>query len=180
MAVKTTGGQTKPQIEAQVEQEQVLLSWIAKSRPFRKTDMQSRQVLIVLGVLIGMVLVFAQEWMLLAVLISGAFYYYAANSVAPGEMEFQITNYGLRAFGRLFRWWEFSQWWWAEKWTTKLIGLQLQTGLTGRIFIPVEKGKEEDVEKILNKYVYFEKPKELVMDKMGRWVAEKFPLENKI
>ena len=170
----------EPGSQPQVEQEKVLLAWVAKSRPFRKGDFQSRQVLIVLGVLVAMVLVFAGEWMLLAVLAAGAFYYYATNHIPPGDAEYQITNLGIRAYGRLFAWWEFRRWWWAEKWTTKLIGLDLQTGVMGQIFIPLGEVKPEEVEKVMNKYVFYEKPQETMMDRASKWMVEKFPLENKI
>lgn len=175
MAIKT-----EPITVPRVEQEKILLSWTAKARPFKEKDFQSRQVLIVLGVLISMVLVFAGEWMLLAVLAAGAFYYYATNFVPPETVEYQITNLGLRAFGRFFGWWEFRRWWWTEKWTTKLIGLDLQTGVMGQMFVPVEKVKTEEVEKIISSYVMFEKPKETTLDKASKWMVEKFPLESKI
>lgn len=165
---------------AQIEQEKVLLKWTAKSRPFNPKGMQTRQVLVVLGVLVTMILVFAKEWMLLVVLAAGAFYYYAVNHVPPEEAEYQITNKGIRAYGRLFMWWEFSHWWWIEKGTIKMIGMEIPSGVLGSIFVPIERRMEKEVEDILNKYVLYEVPTETMLDKVGRWVAEKFPLENKI
>jgi hypothetical protein len=163
-----------------MEQEKVLLTWTAKSRPFNKNGPQTRQVLVVLGILVAVVLIFAREWMLLLVIAAGVFYYYATTHVPPENMEYRITNKGVWAFGRAFMWWEFSRWWWAEKWTTKLIGLDLKTGVMGQMFIPVEGVKPEEVEKVMNKYLLFETPKETTAERMGKWMVEKFPLENKI
>ena len=59
-----------------VEQEKVLLSWKAKSRPFKPAEEQTRSVLVVLGILVGLVLIFAREIMLLLVIIAGALLYW--------------------------------------------------------------------------------------------------------
>jgi hypothetical protein len=163
-----------------VEQDKVLVSWVAKSRPFQKNPGQSRQVIFVLGGLISMVLVFAGEWMLLAVLAAGAFYYFATSKIAPEDMEYKITNKGIVAFGRTFMWWEFARWWWTEKWDTQLIGLDLQSGVMGRMYIPIEEKRKDEIEKSLNEFLLFEKPTDTTIDKFSKWVAEKFPLENKI
>jgi len=172
MAVKT-----QPEITPRVEQEKPFLTWVAKSRPFKKKNPQTMQVVVVLGVLIAMVLVFAGEWMLLAVLVALAFYYYVVSFIAPEDVEYQLTNFGVRAFGKLFVWGEFSRWWWSEKWGTKLISLELMTGVMGRMFIPVDKVKPGEVEQIMNKFLLFDEPKETSMEKMSKWMVKKFPLE---
>jgi hypothetical protein len=163
-----------------VEQEKELLSWKAKSRPYKSAEAQTRSVLIVLGTLIGLVLIFAREWMLLLVIIAGAFYYYAITRTPPEQVEYTITNKGIRAFGRLYMWWELSRWWWEEKLGTKLLALELKTGVMGRFYLPVEGIKDNEVEKVMEKYLLFEKPQITWMDKTAKWVQEKFPLENKI
>ncbi len=77
-----------------VEQEKVLLSWKAKSRPYKPAEEQTRSVLVVLGILVGLVLIFAREFMLLLVIIAGAFYYYAITRTPPEQVEYSITNKG--------------------------------------------------------------------------------------
>lgn len=163
-----------------MEQEKVLLKWTAKSRPYRQGEFQSKQVFVVLGALVGLILLFAREWMLMMLLAAGGFYYYAINRIPPDEVEYQITNKGIKAFGRLYLWWEFSRWWWVEKWGFQLIGLDTQTSGFGRLFIPVDKGKVDEIEKLLNKQVLFEKPEVTWMDNLWKWLMEKFPLQNKI
>jgi hypothetical protein len=163
-----------------VEQEKELLTWKAKSRPYKPAEAQTRSVVTILGVLVGLVLIFAGEWMLLLVIVAGAFYYYAVNRNPPEETEFSITNKGVRAFGRLYMWWELSRWWWEEKWETKLLALELRTAWLERIFIPVDEKKAGEIEKLMMKYLLFNKPQATWLDKAARWIQEKFPLENKI
>jgi hypothetical protein len=166
--------------QPRVEQEKVLLTWKAKSRPYKPAETQTRSVLTVLGVLIGLILIFAGEWMLLLVIIAGAFYYYATSRVPPEEMEFVITNKGIKAFGRLYMWWELARWWWDKKWETKLLALELKTGLMGVIYIPVDGVKAAEVEKTMMKYLLFNEPQATWLDHASKWMQDKFPLENKI
>jgi hypothetical protein len=166
--------------EVKVEQEKVLLSWTAKSRPYKPAEQQTRLVMLVLGVLIALVLAFAGEWMLIMVLIAGAFFYYAWNRMPPEEVEFLVTNKGVRAFGRLYLWWEFSSWWLEEKWTSQVMVLNLNSGLINRLYIPVEGIKIDELKKVVNMYLLFLKPPDSPVDTMTKWVAEKFPLQNKI
>jgi hypothetical protein len=169
-----------PDAQPRVEQEKTLLSWKAISRPYKPTEAQTRSTLLVLGILIAVVLIFAQEWMLLLVIIAGVFYYYAITKIPPEQVEFAITNKGVRAFGRLYMWWELARWWWEEKLGIRLLSLELNSSAMGRFYIPIERVKEEDVEKIMMKYLLYEKPPVTWTDKAARWMQEKFPLENRI
>ena len=162
-----------------VEQEKSLLVWKAKSRPFKPAEAQTKSVLMVLGILVAIVLALASEWMVLMVLGAGAFFYYAWTNVPPEVMEFKITNKGVWAFGRMYMWWEFKCWWLDEKWNTDLLAMQLKSGVLGRLYIPIEGVKLEEVKRIVNKYLIYEKPADTTLDKMGKWMMDKFPLESK-
>ncbi len=163
-----------------IEQEKVLLTWKAKSRPFNPDQERSRTVLIVLGVLLVVIFAFAGEWMLITLMAAGAFYYYAQNRVVPEEVDYSITNKGLKAFGRVYLWWEMRRWWVEAKINENLLVFDLTTGLMGRMYVPMGNVKQPEVEKVMAKYLIYEKPAETAVDRMTKWVAEKFPLENKI
>ncbi len=164
----------------QVEQQKILLTWKADSRSFRPEENQSRTVIIVIGILVAMVLVFAQEWWLLVVLLAGAFYYWAAYKAPPEIAEFSISSRGVIGFGRLYGWEEMKKWWWETKNGRNVMVLDMTTGLVGRVFIPIQESKFEEIGKMMNKYLLFETPQETAGGKMVKWVKEKFPLENKI
>jgi hypothetical protein len=161
------------------EPEKTVLVWMAKSQPFKPEDMRMRPVLMAILLLVSVVLLISKEWILIMLLAAGAFYYYAVKRTEPMEVEFSITNKGVRAFGRLYMWWEMSAWWWEEKWTTRLLVVQTTAGMMSRIYIPVETVRPEDVEKTMNKYLTMQKPVDTWTDKMAGWVKEKFPLEER-
>jgi len=51
--------------------------------------------------------------------------------------------------------------------------------LGGRLILPMGKNREA-VEGEMSKYLLMEKPPDTALDKMGKWMEEKFPLEEKI
>jgi hypothetical protein len=165
--------------EVKVEKEKTLLAWMAKSRPYKPAEQQTKTVLVVLGVLITLVLAFAGERMLIVVLMAGAFFYYAWNKTPPEEVEFAITTKGVKAFGRTYVWQEMAFWWTEEKLMSQLVVISLNSGLVNRLYIPIEGVTMEQVTKVLGQYLEMQKPAETPMDVMAKWVAEKFPLSSK-
>ncbi len=161
-----------------MEQEKVLLTWEAESRPYNPIDEQTRPVVLVLAVLVGIVLLFTGETMIMIVLGSLAFLYVVWNKNPPEKMEFTITNKGIRAFDRVYMWWEFGRWWIEEKQSGKVLILEMISGLVGRLYLPLEERKSEDVKKVMSKYLVFDQPQDTAADKLARWVGEKFPLRN--
>jgi hypothetical protein len=163
-----------------VEQEKVILSWIGKSKPGGDGDVKIKPVLMVLGILVAIILIFAREWMMMWVLVAGVFYYYATRKSEAMDVEFIIFNKGMSAFGKKFEWKDFTRWWWEESFMKKVLVIEVVGGLLGRLYIPVDGAKSGEIEKLMNKYVLYDKPKETWTDQLWKWVKEKFPLDNRI
>ena len=58
--------------------------------------------------------------------------------------------------------------------------LSLSSGFVNRLYIPIETVKVDDLKKVVNTYLLYQKPAETPVDAMTKWVVEKFPLQNKI
>lgn len=157
--------------------EQVLLKWMAPSRPFKTRDRQFFATVIVIAVLISILLAFAREWMLIAVIAAMIFAYYVWSTVAPEDMEYSITSRGIRMHGQLYRWEELVQWWTEDKWGQKMLVIATPTAAARRLHLLMGQMDEEQVKQVLEKYLVMEEPPETALDKAGKWVSEKFPLE---
>ena len=157
--------------------EQVILKWMAPSRPFKTRDRQFFTTVIVIAILISILLAFAREWMLIATVAAMIFAYYVWSTVAPEEVEYSITNRGLRVHGQLHRWEELVQWWIEDKCGQKMVVIAAPTVVSRRLHLLLGQTSEDQVQHVLEKHLLMEKPPETAMDKAGRWVTEKFPLE---
>ena len=157
--------------------EQTLLKWMAPSRPFKTRDRQFFTTVIVIAVLISILLAFAREWMLIATVAAMIFAYYVWSTVPPEEVEYSITTRGLRVHGQLYRWDELVQWWVEDKWGQQMVIIAAPAVVSRRLHLLLGQINEEQVKQILEKYLVMEQPPETAMDKAGKWVTEKFPLE---
>ena len=133
--------------------------------------------MIVIAVLISILLAFAREWMLIATLAAMIFAYYVWSTVPPEEVEYSITTRGLRVHGQLYRWEELVQWWVEDKWGQQMIVIVAPAVVSRRLHLLLGKVGEEQVKSVLEKYLVMERPPETAMDKAGKWMSEKFPLE---
>ncbi len=159
--------------------EKELLKWVGPSRPFHTQSRQFFSTVGVIVVLVGLILILASEWMLIIMMVAGVFAYYIWSTVPPEEVEYTITNKGIRAHSKLYKWSELQQWWIEEKWGNKLLSLEQVAGWPKRVYLVLKNINLNELSEILNQYLILEKPELTSMDKFSHWIEEKFPLEVK-
>jgi hypothetical protein len=172
----------EPEVEVQtrVEQEKTLVMWTAPSRPYRKVGKQVLTVPMVIAILVGLILLVAGEWMLIAVVVALCFAYYTWTMMVPEEAEFSLTTRGVRLHGKLYEWPVLSRWWIDEKWGQSLLIVETGAVAIGRLVMPLSSKDENKVTEIMEKSLLKEKPSPTVLDRMGKWLTEKFPLEERV
>jgi hypothetical protein len=168
-----------PEEKARVEQERNVLIWRAPNRPYKAPGKQFLTVPMVIGILVGLIFLLAGEWMAIAVIAAIIFAYYMWSTVPPQEAEFAITNRGIRVGGQLYVWDVLTRWWMGEKWGQKMLMVETPASVVGRLVMPLGETKEEKIVEIMEKFLLKEKPDDTWMDKSGKWLTEKFPLEQK-
>jgi hypothetical protein len=156
----------------------VLYSWQAPIRPFKRKDRQFWTTVGSIVFLIGLILIFIQEFLLIAAIIALTFVYYVLSTVEPEMAEFKLTNRGLYYVGTNYDWESINQFWFSNKGDQRMVNFQLKSiGLTSRISILIGDGNEKTIKEILLKYLVEEEIKPGFMDKAADWVQKKVPLE---
>ncbi len=164
----------------QVEQERELVKWMVAERPYKPLDRQMFVTGVVVAILVGVIMLLAGEFMAILVLAAVIFAYYVWSTVPPQQVEHIITTRGIRTSGQLYSWGEMARWWVEEKWGSKLLVVDLPAGRQELLRLHLVLGPEEmAVKEVMEKYLLMEKPTEMGMDKVGRWIGEKFPLQAK-
>ena len=171
---------TEPQIEARVVQEQIYLAWTAPARPHHALGKQVMTVPLVITGLIGLILLVAGEWMLIVVVASLVFAYYAWSMIPAELMQYQITSRGVRVGGSLYEWPIFTRWWAGDKWGQPMLFLETPQSLTGQLVLTTLPTDKDKIDKIMSSLLLKDKPAATGLDKTAKWLAEKFPLEQKI
>lgn len=164
--------------QTQVQQEKELVKWMAAERPYKPLDRQMFVTGVVVAILVGVIMLLAGEFMAILVLAAVIFAYYVWSTVPPQQVEYKITTRGIRTSGQLYSWGEMARWWVEEKWGSKLLVVETPVSWPKQLHLVL--GEEETVvREVMGKYLLMEKPAETGMEKMGRWVGEKFPLQAK-
>lgn len=159
--------------------EQTLLKWLAPSRPFKTRDRQFFTTAVAIVILVSIILAFAGEWMLIAVLAAMCFAYYVWSTVPPEEAEYSITDRGVRVHGQLYRYEDLTAWWIETKLGQQVLVVDAPLVVGRRLHVVLNGVTEEQLIQTLGKHLTLEKPDETQMDRVTTWVSEKFPLEAK-
>ena len=159
--------------------EETLFSWVAPSRVPREKP--SRKYYFNLGLiilLIALILIFANQFSLLMVVLALAFLAYVLVHTKPQRVRHTITNFGIRTDNKYFAWSERGEFFWFEKnHDYKLLVVETKK-FPYRITMLV--GNEANVEilkEVLQLYLVNKKPEPTKIDKFIEWCKRKFPLE---
>lgn len=156
----------------------VLYSWQAPIRSFKKRNKEFWTTVILIVFLVGLILFFLQEFLLIAAIIALTFVYYVLSTVEPEMAEYKLTNRGVNYAETPYPWDEISQFWFSQKNGMQSVNFQLKgPGLVSRINILIGDGSQKTIREIMLKYLTEEEVKPGFMDKAADWLQKKVPLE---
>lgn len=155
------------------EPEKELLSWTAPARPHKPLDKQLFSVAIVISILISVILAFAGEFMLIVVIVSLLFAYYALSTYPPENTTYTLTTWGIHAHGQTHKWDQLTRWWTEGN----LLVCEAPLERFRRVFLVLDpKITTTQLQDLLAKYLPYEQPAPTSLDKASSWLTRTFPL----
>lgn len=133
--------------------------------------------MLVIAILVSVLLIFAGEWMLIGVIAAMVFAYYVWSTVPPEEVEHVLTTRGVRVHGQLYRFEDMERWWMEDRWGYKMLIIDIPVAFPKRLHLVVGNVDENVLKETMGVSVLMEQPVETPMERMGKWLAEKFPLD---
>jgi hypothetical protein len=159
------------------EPEKVLFTWKAPSRPFKKRDKQFWTTVIVIASIFGLILFLVEGAMPVMVIISLIFLFYVLTTVEPEEIEYDITNYGIKMAGQTTHWTSLVRFWFTERLSSTLLIIET-TQLPGRLELVINEKEEDKLREVISEYLPEEETPATAMDKTADWFAKKLPGNN--
>lgn len=156
-----------------------LLVWQAPTRPFKKRGREYFSTIAAVVFLLAIILLFIKEWLLIGVIIALMFISYVLGTVPPQKATYKITTRGVTVGDKTYKWTELQRFWFSQKWDSQIIHFETLIVFPHQLQLVLGKTKKEEVKKIVEKYLTFEKPKKNFFDKATAWLEEKVPLESK-
>ena len=172
---KTTSRSEVAVVPASVKE---LLVWKAPTRPFKKRNKEYFSTISAIVFLLAVILLFIKEWLLIAVIIALMFLVYVLATVPPEQVTHKITNRGVVITEKTYKWEMLERFWFTKKWDYEILHFETKLVFPRQFQLVLKEKNREDVKRIIEKYILFEKPKKTLMDKAAQWLQEKVPLES--
>ncbi|HUW21164.1 MAG TPA: hypothetical protein VMW41_00700 [Candidatus Bathyarchaeia archaeon] len=172
----TTLKKEKIETERGVKRE-LLLTWKAPVRPFKKRNKEFYSTAVAIAFLFGVILFFLKEWFLIIAIIALLFFVYILSTVPPEETEHQITNKGISTSGKNYSWDELGIFWFGEQWGEKVLNIRTPFQFPGTLILLLGMQKEEEINRLLSRFLNYEEVKLSWLEKATNWLSTKIPLE---
>lgn len=162
----------KPPVQPEIEK--VLLTWTAAARPFKRRSREFYVTLISAVGLLGAILFLVEGLMPVILLGTLVFLFYVLSTVAPENVEYKITTFGIRFAGQLTEWSKLGRFWFVNRLGTDLIVFEVYV-LPGRLELVAPKSEHNKIEETLKKYLIKEEVPPGIFDKAAQWASKKLP-----
>jgi hypothetical protein len=159
------------------EPERDLVSWKAVSRPFKKRDKQYFVTVFAVVGIVSLVVFLAEGLMPVVLIISLVFLYYIMSTVAPEEVEYKITNKGVKIADKLIEWQLFIRFWFGKRMDNDVLFFDT-FNLPGRMEIVIKPELKETLKKEISAYLPYDEASATSLEKVTNWVAKKLPANN--
>ena len=165
-------------VPASIKVEKVLLEWSAPARPYKERTREFYTTILSIAFLLGIILLLLKEFLLIGVIIAFAFMSYVLASHRPENVTHQVTTSGIRTDNKLYEWSNFINFWLRKEWDQEVMLCKTKTTLPGVIVLVVDPKKREEIIKAVGEKIPLIKPTDSFVDRAGKWLGDKVPLEN--
>ena len=171
---ESVAGSEQPIQERKIIPEKTLLSWTAPARPFKRRDRDFWITVIAIVAISGLILFLVEGFMPVILIISIVFLFYILNTVEPENIEYKITNKGVRVSDKMNGWNTLGRFWFTKRFNNDLLVLET-VSLTGRLELVINLKDKEKIKENLAKYIVEEEASPSGLDKAANWFAKKLP-----
>jgi hypothetical protein len=156
------------------EPEIELISWTAPARPFKRRNKEFYITLIAIAAIVGLVLFLVEGWMPVILIISLVFLFYVMSTVEPEQIEYKITNKGIKVAGKKTEWAGLTRFWFSRRFDSQLLVMETLF-LPGRMELVIDPGKKEEIKKTLLKFLPEEEAPASALDRAANWFSKRMP-----
>jgi hypothetical protein len=154
--------------------EKDLFVWKAPSRPFKRRDRDFWMTVVAIAVIFGLILFLIEGVMPVILIIAIVFLFYVLSTVEPEEIEYKITNKGVKIADKRTDWEMFTRFWFSRRFNSRLLVFET-LALPGRLELVVKETDTQKLKKILAKYLLEEEAPPSGLDRAANWFSKKLP-----
>lgn len=160
-----------------MEEEKVLIEWKAPERLHRTRSKEFFTTIGAFVFLLSIIALFFKEVLLMVTIWAFAFVSIAMSKTPPATISYSITTRGLKIGNNKYRFSELLRFWIEERLGKAILYIDTFRPFPGRLALILDKSIEAKAKTILVKKIPYDKPESTFVDKAGKWISEKIPLE---
>lgn len=157
--------------------EEVVFEWSAPSRPHKQRQRKYFGTIAIFVVLIGLILFFLSQFLLIGVVIAIAFLVYVLEMVPPGMVDHQITTFGIRVEKTLYYWDELGFFWFGQRYGQKMVHVEVAR-FPWRLTMMLGNVPEDDLKTLLSQVLVNRQPELTTFEKISQQLQKLIPLEH--
>ncbi|WKZ25386.1 MAG: hypothetical protein QY322_03275 [bacterium] len=154
--------------------EKELFTWVAPARPFKRRDRHFYVTTISIAAMVCLILFLAEGAMPVILIISLIFLYYVMSTVPPDNIEYRITNKGIKVGDRRVDWQFLGRFWFGKRYDSELLILETSF-IPNRMELVITPESKEQIIKTLSEYLVQEEVSPSRLDKAIDWFSKKLP-----
>jgi len=154
------------------ESERDIYVWSAPARPFKRRDRQFYVTTFAITGIVSLILLFAEGPMPVLLIVSLVFLYYVLSTVEPENVEYKISNKGIKIAGKLTSWSYLTRFWFSKSLDSDMLVLET-TLIPGRIEMVIKPDSKSILKKEISAYIPFEELPSTGLDKATDWLTSK-------
>lgn len=166
-------GRDRPQ-QNKREIERDILSWTAAARPFKRRSKEFYITVVAMASLVGLILFLVEGFMPVILIISLVFLLYVMNTVEPENIEYKITNKGIKVGGKRTDWELINRFWFSRRFDSELLVTETLS-LPGRMEFVINSEDKEKIRKTLSSFVPEEEVAPSFLDRSANFFTKKLP-----
>jgi len=152
-----------------MENPQVVLSWKAPLRPYKKRAGRVLRFYLAIALLLSLIVLFVGDKMVLIPLWSILFLFYVLTVTPPPTIKNAITDFGIETGGIMMKWGAFSYFYLTSRFGYRVVTLVGHAPYNSHVYLVLPNNKEQ--KKIINifikKLVYRQNPHRGMVDKLA-------------
>ncbi len=156
------------------EAERDIITWVAPARPFKRYGRKFYVTVFSIIGIIGIIFFIAEGIMPVILLISLTFLFYVLSTVQPENIEYKITNRGVKIAGRETPWQSLVKFCFSQKSGSDVLVFEM-IPLPGRMELVVKSEIKESLRKEISAYIPYEEIPPSFLDKILNWIVKKLP-----
>ena len=160
-----------------LEEEKTLIAWKAPERLHKTRNKEFYTTVGAFVFLLSIIILFFKEILLMVTIWAFAFVSIAMSKTQPEIIDYAITTRGLKIGKNKYRWGELARFWLEEKLGKIILYVDTLRSFPGRLAVILGPTDRDKIKAILVKKIPYDKPEDTFVDKAGKWISEKIPLE---